>query len=291
MTVSRRDFLKVTGLGLGGAMILPAQTVLASSGGGDAGHDIGMLYDSTKCIGCHACTTACRNWNGTTVEPDPTGLYDAPTDLSGDTWTLIKLYQEEGDHAFVKRQCMHCLHPACVSACPVQALQKTEDGPVVYVEENCIGCRYCMVACPFNVPRFEWDETISRVAKCTLCPERLKAGQGTACAEACPTDALIWGPRDELLAEAESRLAAKPDFYVDHLYGKDEAGGTLVLYLSQVPFDKLGLPDLESEPTPELSEAVATYGTPGALLVVGGALAGIYWKTKSQTEASHHNRR
>jgi formate dehydrogenase beta subunit len=284
MTVSRREFLKVAGLGLGGAVMLPTKGALASSGAGDADHDICMLYDSTKCVGCNACTNACREWNRTTDERDPTGLYDAPTDLSGDTWTLIKLYQGQGEHAFVKRQCMHCLDPACVSACPVQALQKKDDGPVVYYADHCIGCRYCMVACPFNIPRFEWDEVIPRIVKCTLCRDRLFAGHGTACAEACPTGALIWGPRGELLAEAENRLMANPDRYINYIYGRDDAGGTLVLYLSHVPFEKLGLPKLDSKPAPELSEAVATFGTPSALLAVAGALTGIYWSTKRQAE-------
>jgi formate dehydrogenase beta subunit len=279
MSMNRREFLKLTGLGLGGALALP-QTARASSAARHTGRHIAMLYDATKCIGCNACSNGCRDWNRTTPEPDPSGLYDAPQDLSGDTWTIIKLYQGEGEYSFVKHQCMHCAEPACVSACPVQALQKTETGAVTYDPKRCIGCRYCMVACPFHVPRFEWDEVLPRIAKCTLCNDRLVDGKGPRCAEYCPTGALIWGQWDELLAEAEERLAANPDRYVNHIYGKDEAGGTSVFYLSQVPFEKLGLPKLDPEPHAELSEAVAIYGTPSALLGVAGLLTGVYWITK-----------
>jgi formate dehydrogenase beta subunit len=281
--MNRRDFLKLTGVGVGGALVVP-ESVLASSGGGDAGHHVAMLYDTTKCIGCNACSNACRSWNQTTVEKDPSGLYDAPRELSGDTWTIIQLYQGEGEHAFVKHQCMHCIHPACASACPVQALHKTEKGPVIYDPSRCIGCRYCMVACPFNIPRFEWDEVLPRIVKCTFCNDRLEEGLGPNCAEACPTGALIWGRRDELLAEAEARLAANPDRYVNHIYGKDDAGGTSVLYLSHVPFEKLGFPEPDSESIPELSEKVAIYGTPSALLGVAGLLTGVYWITKRRAE-------
>jgi len=281
MSINRRQFLKITGLGVGGAL-LGVETSLASGGGGDAGDHIAMLYDATKCVGCHACTSACRDWNRTTPELDASGLYDAPQDLSADTWTLIQLYQGEGEHSFVKRQCMHCIDPACVSACPVTALQKLDNGAVVYDRKRCIGCRYCMIACPFHIPRFEWDKVIPVITKCTLCHDRLDFGRGPSCAEACPAGALVWGHRDELLAEAESRLAANPGSYVDGIYGKDEVGGTSVLYLSGVPFEKLGFPELETKALPELSEGMGTVILPG--LIFGGplVLAGINYLSKRQ---------
>jgi formate dehydrogenase iron-sulfur subunit len=283
MPMNRREFLRLTGFGLGGTLALPNK-VLSPSKVDNAGHHVAMLYDSTKCIGCHACSNACRDWNKTTPELDASGLYDAPRDVSADTWTLIKLFQGEGEHAFVKRQCMHCVHPACVSACPVAALKKLDTGPVVYDAKRCIGCRYCMVACPFGIPCFEWDETVPFIAKCTFCHDRLVTGQGPNCAEWCPTGALIWGRRDELVAEAQSRLATSPNRYMNHIYGKDDVGGTSVLYLSSVPFEKLGLPDLGSEPMPELSDKVVAAATPIMLLVVAGLMSGVYWATKRRAE-------
>ncbi|NOY99752.1 MAG: hydrogenase 2 operon protein HybA [Chloroflexi bacterium] len=264
--ISRRDFLKVAGLALGSAFIPD----VALAAGEDSSNQIGMLYDATKCVGCNACTNACRQWNHTEVEKDPSGLYDAPTDLSADTWTLIKLYEGEEEHSFVKRQCMHCLDPACVSGCPVHALQKTSEGPVTYDPDRCIGCRYCMYTCPFHVPRFSWDDVVPVIAKCTLCNDRLADGNGPACAERCPTGALVWGRRDDLLAEAESRLENNSDRYVNHIYGKDDVGGTSVLYLSHVPFEKVGLDDLGTEPIPQLSEDAGDVIIPSIL--VGGPL-------------------
>ncbi len=264
--ISRRDFLKVAGLALGSAFIPD----VALAAGEDSSNQIGMLYDATKCVGCNACTNACRQWNHTEAEKDPSGLYDAPTDLSADTWMLIQLYDGEEERSFVKRQCMHCLDPACVSGCPVHALQKTPEGPVTYDPDRCIGCRYCMYTCPFHVPRFSWDDVVPVIAKCTLCNDRLADGNGPACAERCPTDALVWGRRDDLLAEAESRLENNPDRYVNHIYGKDDVGGTSVLYLSHVPFEKVGLDDLGTEPIPQLSEDAGDVIIPSIL--VGGPL-------------------
>jgi formate dehydrogenase iron-sulfur subunit len=270
MTLSRRDFFKVAGLAIGGALATPG-SVLASSGGTDPNEYVAMLYDATMCVGCNACTNACREWNKTTDEPDARLLYDAPRELSADTWTLIQLYQGETEFSFVKRQCMHCVDPACVSGCPVQALQKTEAGPVTYDQDRCIGCRYCMYACPFHVPRFEWDTAQSPViAKCTLCADRIQDGKGPACAEICPVSALIWGKRGDLVAEAEKRISEEPARYVDHIYGKDDAGGTSVLYLSAVPFEKLGLEDLGTTSIPEISEGTANIVLPGIL--IGGPL-------------------
>lgn len=263
MTLSRRDFFKAAGLAIGGAFIA-TESALAKP---DPNEYAAMLYDATMCVGCNACTNACRQWNGTSPETDARLLYDAPKELSADTWTLIQLYQTETESSFVKRQCMHCVDPACVSGCPVQALQKTAEGPVTYDPQRCIGCRYCMYACPFHVPRFEWDEAqFPVIAKCTLCADRVQDGLPTACAERCPTSALIFGKRGDLIAEAEKRISENPTRYVDHVYGKDDAGGTSVMYLSGVSFDKLGLQDLGDKPIPEISEGTANIILPGVLL-------------------------
>lgn len=268
MTISRRDFLKVAGLAVGCALAGP-QSAEASPSGKDAKDHVAMLYDATICVGCNACTMACRQWNGTAPETDARQVYDAPTELSADTYTLIQLYQGENGESFVKRQCMHCVDPACVSGCPVQALQKTADGPVVYDPERCIGCRYCQYVCPFHVPRFEWD--VARfpvVAKCHFCYEsRIKTGiGGPACADRCPTGALIWGKRGDLLAEAHKRIEAEPGRFVNHVYGEDDAGGTSVLYLSGIPFENLGLEDLGTRSIPEISEGTAELVLPGILI-------------------------
>lgn len=270
--MSRRNFLKVVGAGLAASATLSvAQSVNAGAATVDPANYVGMLYDATKCVGCNACTNACRQWNKTNPELDDSGLYDAPQELSADTWTLIQLYQDESETSFVKRQCMHCVDPACVSGCPVQALQKSSEGPVTYDPKRCIGCRYCMYTCPYHVPRFQWKEVIPVVSKCTLCVDRLADGLGTACAERCPTGALIWGHRGELITEAEKRLAAEPGRYLQHIYGKNDGGGTSVMYISHVPFDKLGLPQLKDEPIPQLSERTSDIFLPG--IVVGGSIA------------------
>lgn len=265
--LSRREFLKVASLALGGAL-LSSQKAAAATGHTDPDEYIGMLYDSTICTGCNACTEACRQWNGTQPELDELGVHDAPKDLSGDTWTLIQLYRDEEGYAFVKRQCMHCVDPACVSGCPVHALQKNDLGAVTYDADRCIGCRYCMYTCPYDVPRFEWDEVLPEIHKCTLCNDRLRQGDGPACAERCPTGALIWGKRGDLIAEAEARIAANPDRYQPHVYGKEEAGGTGVLYLAGVPYQNLGLEPFGPEPIPKLSEDTGKIVIPA--IVFGG---------------------
>jgi formate dehydrogenase beta subunit len=271
MSISRRDFLKVAGLAAGSALAFPQ--VASASSETKSGDHWAMLYDSTICVGCNACTNACRQWNETAPELDERGTYDAPRELSADTYTLIQLYKGEDEFSFVKRQCMHCVDPACVSGCPVQALQKTTDGPVTYDQERCIGCRYCMYACPFHVPRFDWDTArFPVIAKCHFCYEsRILTGiGGPACADRCPTGALISGKRDDLLAEAQRRLDENPDRYVNYVYGKEDAGGTSVLYLSHIPFEKLGLEDLGTQPIPAVSESTSNIVLP--TIFVGGPL-------------------
>lgn len=271
-TMSRRNFLKVVGVGLAASASLSVvQSVSAGAEAVNPDDYVGMLYDATKCVGCNACTNACRQWNKTEPELDPDGLYDAPQELTADTWTLIQLYQGEDGTSFVKRQCMHCVDPACVSGCPVHALQKSAEGPVTYDPKRCIGCRYCMYTCPYHVPRFQWKEVIPVVSKCTLCVDRVADGKQSACAERCPTGALIWGKRGELIAEAEQRLASEPDRYIQHIFGQQDGGGTSVMYISRVPFVELGFPQLTDKPIPTLSERTGDIFLPG--IVVGGSIA------------------
>ena len=254
---------------------------------------LGLLYDATRCIGCKACVVACAETNG--LVPDttnaPGGLWQMPVDLNGQTKTIIKLYRDEetGAQSFVKTQCMHCIDPACVNACMIGALQKGEHGIVTYDVDRCVGCRYCQIACPFNVPKFEWASSAPKIVKCELCRHVLALGGQPGCTRACPRQAVIFGPRAELLADAHRRIARHPDTYVPHVYGEHEAGGTQVLYLSHVPFQALGLPALgpESVPAPQRTLQSALYRGFAAPLVLYGALAAVMFRNrKTSSEES-----
>ena len=172
---------------------------------------------------------------------------------------------------------MHCNEPACASVCPVAAFYKTDEGPVVYRPERCIGCRFCMIACPFGVPKYEWSKGLPLVRKCTGCYSRVKEGMSPACATTCPT-AITYGPRVEMLAEAERRLARNPERYIHKVYGKEDAGGTCVLYLSNLPFDELGFKPVTFRPLPDYTWDALRY-VPGAFLTVGGGLSALAWIT------------
>ena len=223
---------------------------------------LGMLYDTTRCIGCKACVTACYQANN--LQPDrgtlDGGVHQAPARLNEFTKNIIKLYKDDDSpqQSYMKQQCMHCIDPACVAACMMHALTKNPTtGVVSWTGDACVGCRYCQIACPFNVPKFEWTALNPRIVKCELCQHR---DQGPACCEVCPREAVIYGRREDLLAEAKRRLAASPATYVNKIYGEEDAGGTQVLYLSHVSFDKLGLPNVGKESLPEY-----THGVQGAL--------------------------
>ena len=256
MAMNRRTAIK--GLLTAGAVITTSVPAAARPRRAPLSDAVGMLYDSTRCVGCRACVGACRDANGLAPEPATWNgvAYDAPVDLNAHTKTVIRLYEQPPVHAYVKAQCMHCVDPACVSVCMIGALHKTSGGIVAYDKDKCIGCRYCQVACPFNVPKFEWTKAAPQIVKCELCRDRVAEGRLPACVEACPRQAVIFGRRDALLSEAKSRLAATPDRYVQQVYGEHDGGGTQVLYLAAVPFTDLGFPALADEPVPELSESL-----------------------------------
>jgi len=257
-----------------------------------------VLCDANKCIGCRGCQAACKQWNENDefipieengVKSVNLGSYENPPQLSARTWTKIRFTELEDagklHWVFTKLQCMHCEYPACVAACPVGALEKTADGPVVYDDSKCFGCRYCMVACPFGVPTFEWDKPIPWIRKCTFCADRLDAGLEPACVKTCPTGALKLGEREELITEARRRIAAQPHKYVNHIYGEKEVGGTSWLYLSPVPFEKLGLPTLSPEPvTVDVERAMSA--VPPVLIGVTAAMASVYWLIQRRQKMS-----
>lgn len=295
MTLDRRSLL--TGAAAAGAAaavaLVPGQAeASAKAVPPDA---VGLLYDTTLCIGCKTCVVACREAND--KKPDTSnsnGLWDEPLDLNGQTKNIIKLYKDPDSpvRSYFKQQCMHCVDPACVGACMIGALQKREMGIVTYKQEYCSGCRYCQVACPFEIPKFEWAKKAPLMVKCELCNHRLAEGKLPGCVEVCPRRAVIYGKRTDLLAEAKKRIADHPDRYrgfkdgdPPRVYGETDGGGTQCLILSHVPYEKFGLPALE-----EVSQANTTrtiqhgvyqgFIAPIALYAVLGAV--VYRNKKAQ---------
>jgi formate dehydrogenase iron-sulfur subunit len=235
--------------------------------------NVGLLFDSTLCIGCNACSAACKEQNALPmpIEAEPTAY----------TWTTVQ--EREGEN--VRRLCMHCLEPTCVSVCPVGALSRTERGAVVYDESLCIGCRYCIMACPFGVPKYQWDSPVPLVGKCILCSDRLEQGLPTACAAVCPTGATLFGERESLVGEARSRQAREPGRYAEEVYGLEEAGGTSVMMLTRAPAAALGLPTPPREPLPLLTWRVLSR-IPDVVAVVAATLWGVHWITKRRDEVA-----
>lgn len=205
----------------------------------------GVLVDLTKCIGCRGCQVACKQWNNLPAESTTyEGSYENPPALKWNTYTKIRFVEGQNNGnffwRFIKTQCMHCKEPACVSACPVGSLTKTEQGPVIYNGKKCMGCRYCMLACPFQIPKYEWHKVLPSIRKCTFCADRISDGKKPSCVNTCPSDALHYGEYEVILKEAEYRIENHPDKYINHIYGKDEVGGTSWLYISSISFEKLG---------------------------------------------------
>lgn len=239
-------------------------------------NEYGILFDATECVGCGECYNACKIQNEL-GEPKEDFLQDR---LCNKTYTVL----EEYDGTYIRKMCMHCTDPACVSVCPIAALEKTELGPVVYDGDKCMGCRYCMQACPHHIPRYEWSSNTPLIKKCSMCYERQKDGRDTACAEACPTGATLYGKLEDLKKEAQQRLTDNPDKYYQHIYGLTEAGGSNVLMLSPVSFDRLGMAtNLIASPLPILTQN-ALEKIPGVIGAGSIFLTGMYWLTKRKND-------
>jgi formate dehydrogenase iron-sulfur subunit len=225
-----------------------------------------LLIDVTRCIGCGACSEACKTANELPPEVEPK--------LTVDTWTVVL---DRGQDRYVRDLCRHCVEPSCVSVCPVAALIKRDDGAVVYDKSICLGCRYCMIGCPFRIPKFEWHSPAPRIRKCILCAPRLEQGLPTACSEACPTEATVFDDRETLVAVANARLEAEPDRYHQHIYGLAEVGGTSVLFLSPVPFEELDFDTTVADfPLPDLTWRLLLH-VPNVVLLGAGFLGASYW--------------
>jgi Fe-S-cluster-containing dehydrogenase component len=290
MSLNRRQFLKATATGGGAAVAAVAAPAPDANAIVRATHPVppdavGLLYDSTLCIGCKACVAGCKHANGMPPEVDPgqgawnQGMWDTPKDTSGRTLNIIKVYRdgqmaqkdrETNGFAFIKKQCYHCADPSCVSCCPVSAMLKDPvTGIVSHDPGRCIGCRYCVFACPFEVPKYQYEDPFGQITKCQLCNHRLAKGELPGCVDTCPTGATLFGRVDDLKREAHRRVGLRPgdsyDYprgdlsgrigpdmpanekvvhaaYLPEVYGEKVLGGTQVLYVSAVPFDKLGLP-------------------------------------------------
>ena len=261
----------------------------------------GVLVDISKCIGCKACQVACKQWHDLpATTPQFSNDLSYPPKMDAYNYTqVMHRYAPKGDDIimrYAKKQCLHCLEPACASACFSKALQRDEvTGAVVYRSHLCVGCRYCMLACPFDVPTYEWDQAFPLVSKCKFCfdpqgkYDRMRAGLTPACVTVCPSGCLKYGDRDELLQEAWQRINSNPK-YIEHVYGEREAGGTAWMYISDVPFETFDFRmDVPNRPLPEYSHDFLKY-TPHVVVTWGGLLTLLYHYTKRRKQVNQEDK-
>ena len=256
--MDRRTFLKLSAAT--GAASLAGASDAAAATTRDPNEAYAVLSDLSWCAGCRECEFACAEANGL-PEPDwDEATVDEQVRKTSETrLSVINRFETDVGEVYVKRQCMHCTTPACAAACLTKALDKTDEGPVVWHASRCLGCRYCMMACPFDVPKFEYASAVPRIQKCRMCLERVRDGEVPACVENCPAEALTFGTRGELLEIARQRIYENPGDYVSHIYGEHEAGGTNWLYISPVPFEQLGFrTDLDTTAYPEYTRDFLT---------------------------------
>jgi len=280
--MNRRSFVKT--LGAVSLAALPAKKIHAQDNNEEK-EFMGILVDTTMCAGCRSCEEACAEANGF---PEP-NLDDSVLEKERKTsitqYSIVNRYEVDDEEIFVKKQCMHCNQPACAAACLTKAMLKREEGPVIWREGKCMGCRFCMVSCPFDIPKFEYDEWNPNIQKCNMCWEQQNKNEQPICAEACPAEAIIFGKRKDLIEEAKKRIYTNPDDYVHHIYGEHEVGGTGYLYLSAVPFDKIVFrTDLGTTPYPEYTQDFL-YGVPIVLALWPPLLLALSNSTKRDEES------
>ncbi|MDH4223757.1 MAG: 4Fe-4S dicluster domain-containing protein [candidate division Zixibacteria bacterium] len=292
MKVSRRRFFEISAAAGGITLLGKSQSSHAVEHFTGWPDRFGVLTDLTRCVGCRSCEAACNEINKL---PEPEVPFDDMSVLekerraSAKYYTYVNRYPDpknKNEWIYRKVQCNHCDEPACASACLVNALKKTPEGPVIWNEKVCIGCRYCMTACPFYVPAYEYSNPFSpNVVKCTMCYHtRISKGGIPACVEACPMETLTFGKRKDLIEAARKRIMDHPDRYVDYIYGEHEAGGTSWLYISGVPFEELGFPmDVGTKPFPELTRGFLTM-VPAVLVIWPALLGGFYMFSKHREQ-------
>lgn len=284
MSINRRNFFKA--LGATGAALTLGRDAGAAKSTENPVEFYGILYDSTRCVGCQTCEISCAQANNL---PEPTDYPEPGVMRKTDEnrRTVVNVYGTTKGDVYVKRQCMHCNEPACAAACLTQAMHKTKEGPVVWNGDKCMGCRYCMVSCPFDAPKFEYNSPNPEITKCTMCFERQQEGKRPACVENCPAEALKFGTRRELIAEARKRIVENPGMYVDHIYGEHEAGGTAFLYLSPVPFEEIGFnTNIQKTSYPALSKGFL-YSVPAVFVLWPMVLLGIQDATKNNNQKNN----
>ena len=285
MQIDRRNFLKA--LGITGITLAVGKSHGTAIPEKKETEFHGMLYDSTRCIGCRICEKVCAKVHNLPEPKDEmkAGVVRKNSEVQR---TVINNFNTSRGEVYGKKQCMHCNEPACAAACLTQAMHKTKEGPVIWRGEKCMGCRYCMVSCPFDVPKFEYHSPNPKIQKCDLCYDRILAGKIPACAEACG-DALIYGTRRELLTEAHKRISENPKDYLDQVYGERIAGGTGILALSPVPFAELNMDtSLQNSSYPALSKGFL-YSVPSVFVLLPPLLLGIHQATKNnELNAEEH---
>ncbi len=291
---NRRSFLKTAGLLTAAVTGISSKSAKAEPEITLSGDRMGMLVDTTVCIGCRNCEWACKTAHDLPTPEQQTysnrSVFKEMRRPNEHALTVVNEYNNEKNSQIpvdVKVQCMHCDHPACVSACIVGAMQKHDNGAVTWDTSKCIGCRYCMVACPFQVPSFEYDKAINpKIMKCDFCFNRTKEGKLPACAEICPVGAITYGKRSDLIEIAREKIRTYPDKYIDHIYGEKEVGGTSWMYLASQKFDTLQFPTLGDKPAPGVSESIQhgifAYFVPPASLYA--LLAGLMWVNNRREE-------